>query len=154
MKKQPQSTSAISSSSGVGSNAAFDNAEKGTKGGAITPASVAEGVQKGAALVAAVDSNSNAAGEGSEEAAGCCCCSSEAWSRWLARAFTASDIFCLMLQGGGGAMLASDDVASIERGRNLLLVGLALQVRVHIRINTCRINVDGCVDSHGMTCEH
>jgi hypothetical protein len=49
-------------------------------------------------------------------------------ARWAAGFFTASDILCLCLQGGGGAMLSSTDLDTMEMGRKLLLVGLFLQL--------------------------
>ena len=48
-----------------------------------------------------------------------------AWVGWI---FTISDIFCLLLQGSGGGMSASVDASSRTLGRNLLLVGLAIQM--------------------------
>lgn len=50
------------------------------------------------------------------------------FARWVAAAYTASDFFCLALQGGGGGMLASNNVNTISMGTNLLLAGLALQL--------------------------
>jgi hypothetical protein len=50
------------------------------------------------------------------------------FARWVAVAYTASDFFCLALQGGGGGMLASNDPKTIVMGTNLLLAGLALQL--------------------------
>lgn len=48
-----------------------------------------------------------------------------AWVGWI---FTASDIFCLLLQGSGGGMSASDDASSRNLGKILLLIGLAFQM--------------------------
>ena len=48
-----------------------------------------------------------------------------AWVGWI---FTASDIFCLLLQGSGGGLSASVDASSRTLGKNLLLVGLAIQM--------------------------
>ena len=50
------------------------------------------------------------------------------FARWVAGAYTASDFFCLALQGGGGGMLATNDVKWISMGTNLLLAGLSLQL--------------------------
>lgn len=50
------------------------------------------------------------------------------WARWLSKLYTASDIFCLLLQSTGGAMLAGDDASSIKTGTNIMLAGLALQL--------------------------
>ena len=48
-----------------------------------------------------------------------------AWVGWL---FTASDLFCLLLQGSGGGMSASAEESSRNLGKNLLLVGLGIQM--------------------------
>lgn len=52
------------------------------------------------------------------------------WLRpaWVAWVFTASDILCLLLQGSGGGMSASVDANSRTLGKNLLLIGLAIQL--------------------------
>lgn len=55
---------------------------------------------------------------------------SKGWLKpaWVGWTFTASDIFCLILQGSGGGMSASMDESQRNLGKNLLLVGLAIQM--------------------------
>ena len=73
---------------------------------------------------------------------------SKGWLRpaWVGGIFTASDIICLILQGAGGGMSASQDASQRTLGKNLLLAGLAIQIVfftmflcVTIYINRCKV---------------
>lgn len=55
-------------------------------------------------------------------------CCSERLANFVAKMFTASDIFCLILQSAGGGLFASSDPHTQQMGRNLLLIGLLLQM--------------------------
>jgi len=47
---------------------------------------------------------------------------------YLAKMFLASDIVCLIVQGGGGGLMASNSTQMFNIGRALVLFGLALQM--------------------------
>jgi hypothetical protein len=49
-------------------------------------------------------------------------------SKWVTRAFTASDVLCLLIQGGGGGLAGSGDDRLRTMGSRVMLVGLALQL--------------------------
>lgn len=51
-------------------------------------------------------------------------------SSWLTKIFVTGDIVCFLVQGVGGAILASadNDKSKANLGRNVILVGLALQI--------------------------
>lgn len=55
---------------------------------------------------------------------------SKGWLKpiWVGWVFTASDIISLILQGSGGGLSSSINESSRNLGRNLLLVGLAIQL--------------------------
>lgn len=59
-----------------------------------------------------------------------CVDTSKGWLKpvWVGWVFTASDVLCLILQGSGGGLSSSIDESSRNLGRNLLLVGLAIQM--------------------------
>lgn len=47
---------------------------------------------------------------------------------WISRVFLASDVLCLVIQSGGAGMTSSDNPQTLKMAKNLLLVGLALQL--------------------------
>ena len=47
---------------------------------------------------------------------------------WAQCAFTASDVFCLLLQAAGGGLAGSGDPSKGEMGDKLMLAGLSLQL--------------------------
>ncbi|KAJ9650459.1 hypothetical protein H2198_010235 [Neophaeococcomyces mojaviensis] len=48
---------------------------------------------------------------------------------WLTKIFVGGDIFCFMIQGAGGGLLASADTkAEVDRDNNIILGGLVLQI--------------------------
>lgn len=53
--------------------------------------------------------------------------------QWLTKIFVGSDIFCFMLQGAGGGLLSvAKTQAAIDRGNNVILGGLILQIVVFL----------------------
>uniref|UniRef100_A0A7S0VB24 Uncharacterized protein n=1 Tax=Polytomella parva TaxID=51329 RepID=A0A7S0VB24_9CHLO len=50
--------------------------------------------------------------------------------RWIARIFTASDFFCLALQGGGSSLLVNSSPSQIKLGDTILRVGIFLQIGI------------------------
>ena len=55
---------------------------------------------------------------------------------WISRVFLASDILCLLIQTGGAGLASSSNLNTLKTAKNLLLLGLALQL-VFFGIFTC-----------------
>lgn len=52
---------------------------------------------------------------------------------WLTKIFVGGDIFCFMMQGAGGGLLASANTkASVDTGNNIILGGLILQIIIFL----------------------
>lgn len=52
---------------------------------------------------------------------------------WLTKIFVGSDIFCFMIQGAGGGMLSTANTKSaVDRGNNIILGGLILQILIFL----------------------
>ena len=52
---------------------------------------------------------------------------------WLTKIFVGGDVFCFMLQGAGGGLLSvAKDQAGIDRGNNIILGGLVLQILIFL----------------------
>uniref|UniRef100_A0A6U0TCI6 Uncharacterized protein n=1 Tax=Polytomella parva TaxID=51329 RepID=A0A6U0TCI6_9CHLO len=49
---------------------------------------------------------------------------------WIARIFTFSDFFCLILQGAGASMLVGNTAKQISRGLKILRAGLFIQIGI------------------------
>ncbi|EXJ56537.1 hypothetical protein A1O7_06881 [Cladophialophora yegresii CBS 114405] len=49
-------------------------------------------------------------------------------TRWLTKIFVAGDVFSFLMQSSGGGIMASGGEGSMERGENIIIGGLVLQI--------------------------
>ncbi|TKA48795.1 hypothetical protein B0A55_12735 [Friedmanniomyces simplex] len=47
---------------------------------------------------------------------------------WLTKIFVGGDVFSFLLQGGGGGLMGSGQISSINMGQKLVVIGLLVQV--------------------------